>query len=328
MKFVYNKFLFLLTLVICIGVPKEALSRICVTSKLTLEKEVELGEEYIEQISVSNPTDEVHEVRLFLQDYLFNCEGENFFNEPGSHDRSNAGWVEVATTNLIVGAHSSVTVDLKIKVPKKESLEGVYWSMVFVEPIFRPKKSDLDKKKVQLQTIMRYGIQVISNIKNTGVYDFKIENKDVILQEDQRLLKFDVYNTGTLSISPDYWVEVFSTEGKTKGVFRGSRTRVYPYTSSRFLIDVTDLKPGDYNSLIIFDDKNSDYYGTRYDFSLAYAEEASSISDIILGKEFLLNHSSIKDMHKWFEVGTEKELKRELLAFVLSIEAPAQTHCD
>ena len=60
----------------------------------------------------------------------------------------------------------------------------------------------------------------------------------------------------------------------------GERWRLFPGTSARFRFDVSALKPGAYNALIVFDNKDSSVFGVRYALNIPSAEAPSGAAGI------------------------------------------------
>ena len=141
-------------------------------------------------IILRNPDDEPADVRLYQTDYTFNYDGKSDYGDPGIKPRSNASWLMLSPTRLTIPAKETAEVSYIIKVPKDQELNGTYWSMIMVEPIATPPPPDTtktgkEKVKMGIMTIIRYGIQIITNIGDSGERKLKFLDKKLLSKEGE-----------------------------------------------------------------------------------------------------------------------------------------------
>ena len=256
------RLLFLLTFATLTG------AEVTVPGSLTHENTLTPGQVIEGSIPIQNNGDEAATVKVSLTDYLYNASGETLFPDPGTNDRSNADWIEFSQKQLTVAPHTTYHMPYKLTVPKKESLEGSYWSILLVEPISDPSAAIDEKQALGVQTIIRYGIQVISHIQNTGAYDLKISEKKIAQEEQKRIFSLSVENLGSLMQSPLLSLELIDSSGKSAGKFTTSKQRLLPSCSTTYQLDLSSVPPGDYKAMAFLDHGDDALFGAKYDMKI------------------------------------------------------------
>lgn len=268
----YSQRIFLLCFVVCLF-GTTLLAQVSVIGDLSQERTVSPGESYEGVVLVRNDTNEPQEAKIYQTDYLFKYDGTNDYGAPGTAPRSNASWVTFSPSYLVLPAMSTLTVNYTVTVPHDTSsrkLNGTYWSMLMVEGI--PKgsaESSLPRKDLKaqmgiLQTI-RYGIQVVTDIANTGSKQVQFLNTKLVATKDNtKALQVDIENTGDLGMRPDVSVELFDSAGVSRGKFSGIRYRIYPGTSVRQIIDLGNPSAGTYKALVVIDAGGDNIFGAQY----------------------------------------------------------------
>lgn len=263
-------FLFLLLFIFSLHV---SLAQVAVIGELSQEREVSPGTTYEGTIVVRNDLDESQEVKIYQTDYLFRFDGTNDYGEPGTVRRSNAPWITFNPSYLVIPPRAVATVNYNVVVPqtwKGETLHGTYWSMLMVEGI--PKGSPESamrrpgtRAQMGIQQTIRYGIQIVSHIENTGNAQVGFIGSQLIARDDgSRVLQVDIENTGDRSIRPDVYVELFDEKGAPHGKFSGVRSRIYPGTSIRQAIVLTNIPKGTYRALVVVDSGGDDVVAAQY----------------------------------------------------------------
>ena len=153
------------------------------------------GQTLAGQIVLRNPNDSPQDVRLYLRDYSFNAKGESFFPEMGSHDRSNANWIDVSETYLTLKPQEEKAIDYEVTIPTGVELDGTFWSVILVEGVIPP---DLNAvaNGLQVNTVMRYAVQVITHLGNTGSKELQFTNYNVEKLDEGTNLLIEVENPG------------------------------------------------------------------------------------------------------------------------------------
>lgn len=233
------------------------------------------GGSYQGSIKLQNVSSKPQEVKIYLEDYMFNAGGKSKFTTPRlrKNQRSNASWIQVNTGQLTIPAQGEQTVNYRIKVPNS-GVSGTYWSALIVEPI-SPSSPEASTSKPQdknvhmtIQQVSRHAVQIVTQIGGTGAVKLNLKNPSLKKHDNQRFFSLDAYNTGTRWIKPNVWLDIYSQQGTYIGKFNGDGARVYPNTSATFSVDVSALKKGSYKGLFVVDDERSEVLGTDVNLTI------------------------------------------------------------
>ena len=265
----------LLAIIVCSSV-SIVMGQISVIGELSQDREAKPGETYTGSIIVRNDSNELQEAKAYQTDYLFHFDGTNEYGNAGSHARSNGKWVSFSPAQMVLPPQTTVIINYSVTVPSEgpaTKLTGTYWSMLMVEAIpggsavstlKKPKKTEMG-----ITQTIRYGIQIVTHIANTGTKKIKFLNVQVVTKEKgERILQVDVENTGDVGIRPEVYTELFDNLGKSLGKFSGNKYRIFPGTSVRQLIDISKVAPGTYKAIIVVDAGGEDIFGANYTLKL------------------------------------------------------------
>ena len=261
----------LMVLAVLLASSTPAAAAISVVGGLTREVVVQPGKEYRGAIIVKNTSDKPEEIRVYQTDYLFYSDGTALYGEPGKAPRSNAPWIRVSPSRISVEPRRAVTVHYAITVPDKSDLSGTYWSMLMVEtvPGLTPETAE-DKAKAPalgIRQVIRYGVQMVTQVGKSGSADLAFQTR---LQRDgeRTVLQIDLDHDGERWLRPFLWVELYDHEGSHMGRFEAGRKRMYPGTSTRSEVDMSDLPDGTYKALVVADAGGGDVFGATYSLTL------------------------------------------------------------
>lgn len=245
---------------------------ISVIGELSREATLQPGAKTEGLIILRNNAEQPQEVKVYQTDYLFWADGRNQYGEPGATPRSNARWIVHTPQQLTLPGQGSGSVSYTIQVPSQEELHGTYWSMLMVEPIptetLKPPKSEKDKVTIGIQPVVRYGIQMVTHIGDTGTRNLKFVDKQLLVKAGKRTLHLDLENTGERWLRPLVWAELYDEQGISLGRFQAGRLRIYPGCSVQYCIDISDVPAGNYRALIVADDGDEYIFGAQYDLEL------------------------------------------------------------
>jgi len=157
---------------------------------------------------------------------------------------------------------------IESETPVLVPLTGTYWSMLMVEllPESHPEAEGAPEGKVGvgILQVMRYGVQFVTHIGDSGSRKIKFLSSKLVAQEGKRLLQIDIENIGERWVKPIVWVELYDEKGALIGRFESAEKRIYPGTSVRHLIDLTEVPEGKYKALIVADSGGKDVWGAQY----------------------------------------------------------------
>lgn len=270
----YSRFHSLLIVAIFISLwshDVSALGSIRVLGELTQEKVAGYGEKYSGMILIKNTGDTVCKVKIYQTDYLFYADGTNIYGNPGTAPMSNAKWIKLSPNFVTIPANDAATVNYNVEVPNNKSLRGTYWSMIMVEPVeddTPPLPGQKGKAVLGLQAVIRYGVQIITNIEDTGTRRIEFLDKRLIAENGRYILQLDIKNSGERWLSPQVSVQLFDKDGKKLGAFHIEKIRILPACSVRRKIPLDNIPSGKYKALVIVDNGDQAVFGANYDLTI------------------------------------------------------------
>ena len=245
---------------------------VSVLGGLTQENSLRPGEKFEGEITLQNTGEDSWLVEIYKKDYLFYANGANIYGEPGSADRSNATWLSVSPNRLTIPPNGKASVFYRIQVPENPDLSGTYWSMVMIEPASKTGQQNLQDKdgkvKVGVKTVVRYGIQIVTNIGDSGSRRISFVDKKIIKSDQKKILQLDLENVGDRWLSPVVWVELYDGYGNKIGRFESAKKRIYPECSVRHQVDLSQVPQGNYKALVVVDNGDEHVFGAQYDLGL------------------------------------------------------------
>ena len=234
-----------------------ARAQVSVLSNLVEEREIVPGQTYTGRIVIANTSPTPQSVRVYQMDYTFTADGTTTYGDPGSVARSNATWITPQANRVTVPANAEITVPYSIKVPAADSLTGTYWSAIMVEGAETappPTAGRAGQAQVGIGSVIRYSVQVATNVGATGMGAVKFENPSAVkLPTGDAALEIDVLSTGTRGVRPKMSVELYDAQGVLKAKGNQQRGLLYPGTSLRQHFDFGSIPPGTYKAIIFAD---------------------------------------------------------------------------
>lgn len=225
------------------------------------------------RILLRNSGPQAQQVSIYQTDYRFWCDGRSEYGEPGTTPRSNATWLTVTPRQLTVPAGGTESVHYAVHVPEDPALIGTYWSIIMVEPLATPEASsdriDDGQHRMGLRAVVRYGVQVVTHISDTGTRQLRFIDRQLVATEDgRRLLQLDAECVGERWLVPLVWTELYDQNGILVGRFEGGKYRIYQACSVRYRMDLTDVPPGHYKALVVADNGDDHVFGAQYELEL------------------------------------------------------------
>lgn len=246
--------------------------QIFIEGSLTHDRVAEPGDSYSGSIEVGNAGTESRAVRVYQTDYFFSAEGETYYGDAGSLPRSNGLWISFFPSRFTVQPKGSVAVTYRIEVPEDSGMSGTYWSMLMVEGIPRDSpeagEGEPEETGIGITQLLRYGIQIVTHIGSTGVIDLQILGAQLVRENDEVVMLLDVMNSGERLVIPQVSAEAFDSAGKKAAVVTATRKRLFPETSARYRLNLSELDSGDYQLLLILDAGGDNVFGANYTIQL------------------------------------------------------------
>ncbi len=235
---------------------------VAVLNGLAHEFNVTPGNTYQGRIELQNAADNVQVVTLYQTDMSTLFTGETFYTDSLENNRSNKKWIKLSNLDATIESKEKRSIEFEVNVPKSDSLFGTYWSVIMVEPR-DPIHIQKDKSGYNIQSKVRYAIQIICNIGETGITDLKFINISQKKYNDKYYLEVDIENTGQILIKPTLSLELFNNEGYSLPIIKSEKQRIFPQSSKKIILDLLDIKPGVYQGILIADCATDDLFGVN-----------------------------------------------------------------
>ena len=116
---------------------------------------------------------------------------------------------------------------------------------------------------VKINTAIRYAVQVITNIGETGTKDLQFLGLELAKDGEQNVLHVAVENTGERILRPEMNLELFNSDGVSMGVFKTERRKVLPQTSITSTVRMKGIQPGSYTAILVADCDEDHVFGTN-----------------------------------------------------------------
>lgn len=242
--------------------PSSLYAGIVVLNGLTKLHDVVPGETYRGAIEIQNTGNTEQPVKLYQQDYSFNHTGEVFYEKPGSSRRSNATWIDLSPSFLVLKPKEKTTISYEVRVPNDtDGFTGTFWSVVMVEGE-APVDTNQLNRGLTIQTQLRYAIQIATTFgQSHGERNLTFYNIQLNQESAQRTLSVDIENKGDFLFKPEVTAEFFNASGQSVGVFSGLKKKIYPGTSAKFDLPLDAIQPGNYQVLVLADCGEEDVFG-------------------------------------------------------------------
>ena len=239
--------------------------------ELSIESTTEPGSSHAGAIVVTNRGETTEVARVYQTDYMFFSDGSNAYGEPGELDRSNAEWITFGPRLLELPPGASSAIEYMVDVPDDDALVGTYWSLIMVEEIpGGSSPSDqadgrVEEMEAGVSQVLRYGVQIATHVGDGGTRTLQFGDKMLTVAADgARVLHADVENTGERGLRPFLWVELYDSDGIRLGPYQSGRKRLYPGTSVRYSVDLSEAPSGSYQAFVVVDNGDEYAFGAQY----------------------------------------------------------------
>jgi hypothetical protein len=260
--------LLLLTLFATATSGRAADAQVSVVGNSVQEHQALPGSEYEGSIVLRNDGAQAQQVNVYLTDYRFSANGASDFAEAGTLQRSNARWITFGSQNVVVLPHQSATVTYRIKVPRPQtdSISGSYWSIAMVEG--QPIAASATKPGVQIRTVIRQAIQLVTHVGSTGSASVSFANVKVVPDSIGMALSFDTQNDGVRARRLSLSVDLYGENGVLVGRYTRARGLVYPGCSIRQSFGIGTLKKGKYVAFLVADAGDDDLFAGTFKLTI------------------------------------------------------------
>ncbi len=119
-----------------------------------------------------------------------------------------------------------------------------------------------------VQTKIRYAVQMITNIEETGESNIELLNVEIIDFEGNKVLRADILNAGERWLRPTVCLELYDVNGQYVGRFKSNNKRIFPGCSVRHQLELSGVPNGQYTVLFIVDNGDDRIFGANYEVRL------------------------------------------------------------
>ncbi|WP_190304173.1 WxL protein host-binding domain-containing protein [Paenimyroides baculatum] len=244
-----------------------AFASIVISNGLTHTHKVKESMVYKGIITIQNTAEFSKSVKLYQKDYSYNANGTSHYNDFGTSERSNLQWIKLNTNLLKLEANGKANISYEITVPDHMDA-GSFWSVIMVEPTDEIKPSN-DKPGVQIKSVIRYSIQIITTNEKPANALLNFENINLAKQDGKRILEIDIANQGQLYHTVESSIEIFDNKsGNHKGNYKSSRLSLLPNNAKRFTIDLSTITPGKYSAVILAATHEEQVFGINIELDI------------------------------------------------------------
>ena len=244
-----------------------AFCSIVISNGLTHIHKVEEGQVVRGFIEIQNAGLKNRSVKVYQKDYSFTYKGDVFYNDPTTNPRSNANWIDFSPGYLELEPKQKSVINYEITIPEGQQLSGSYWSVLMVEGI-EGIKPELSQSGLSVSTIMRYAIQIATNIGDTGENNLEFVEAKLDKIDGQKVGSVAIVNSGERLLIPEVSIELFDEEGQSIRLIKTTKKKIYPGTSARFFLELEDLPKGEYEAVVLADCTEVDVFGLNLSLSL------------------------------------------------------------
>lgn len=224
-------------------------------------------------IEVQNIGESERRIIIYKEDLLRGCDGKELKVDSLSHDRSSISWMTLGEFEKVLEPNEKFIIPYEMVVPSDNSLNGSYWNMILVEMAEAIDKNK-DHRGISVSTKMRYGIQVITDIKTTDESVSKVSGEEIQFSNfnkykegDINVIQVQLMNQSIFRVNVNLVVDMMNADGETVKTIELNPKKIYPNSCSTFDLYMEGVEPGTYDAVIVAD-YGSDLFGINVEVNL------------------------------------------------------------
>lgn len=249
-----------LTAAFVLSAPAHA--QVAVTTSTLQEREVLPGESYTGMVRVRNGGTATARARVYPSDYQPTIDGARW-DAPGSHPRSNAGWITLSHAVLTLAPGEEAVVQYEVRVP--QGAEGTFWSVVMVEG---ETEAPAPGRGVTVTPVVRFAVQLATHVGSAAAPELAFGQPSLAPAPTGHRLALEVTNAGSRAGRVELRLELFHPDGTPAGTYEATRGLLYPGTALEQVFELGRLAPGPYRALVIADTGGDEVFGAEYTLRL------------------------------------------------------------
>ncbi len=236
----------LFLLLICLGCSTTTFALELSTLEIYLS--VDQGGQYSETVTLTNSSDEVQHIRLYVGDWNREEYGLNCFFPPNTIDRSLASWIHLVSPSFALLPAETHTITIYVTIPPstEAELDGTYWGMVFAE-IESPNP---EIAATGVMSTVRYGVKVYATIQGTENNVGVVQSVQIEQIEDSLLVTVEYENAGNIFQDVALQCDVVDRSGTVCRSIVLEPCPLLPSSVRTLEIPLDPLPPGLYQAVV------------------------------------------------------------------------------
>jgi len=242
-----------------------SIANVIVLNGLTHVHESKSGKVISGVVKLKNTKDVEQRILVYFNDLFQNCGEETVLTSELSHERSISKWLSTEVNEYVLQGKEEYELVYTVNVPDDSTLNGSFWGVLMLE-VEDPIKEDQLEYSVKLQSKVRYGIQIITDINaktksELDFFDIKIDKEEGI----SKTINLEVQNLGEFYVQPTIVLDVFNESGEKAKNLEVKFKKIYPGHCKIFSLDISDLPKGAYSGVLVAD-YGEDMYAIDIEF--------------------------------------------------------------
>ena len=241
---------------------------VAIINGLTQVKSGTSGDVIQGEVVLLNTSNEEQRVIFEINEALFSCSAPRLYTEINPHAQSSSTWFSAEVMDKVMVAKEKYVYKYTITIPNDQSMRGSYWNMLMVT-IEKPIKEEALNDNVGLNTKLRYGVGIITNVNSLDEVNLDFDHAELKDEAETSVKQLEVkVNNGGLFIEGVVLtLEIYDNEGNKVDEFSTDRNIVFPGACKNFYLNVSDLLPGDYQCILLADSRE-EFAGTNLSLTI------------------------------------------------------------
>jgi len=140
-----------------------------------------------------------------------------------------------------------------------------------IEPVINKELQPdrLKKDLLNISTLIRYGVQIVTHIGDSGEKNLKVLNKRLTRDENNNyIFLLELQNTGERWLLPRISLELYNETGILVKKITGEKVRLYPETSVSYRINLGDITEDKYQAFVLINNEIDSIWGGVYNLNI------------------------------------------------------------
>ncbi len=227
-------------------------ANVVVLNGLTHTHKTSSGEIISGIVKLKNTKDTEQRIIVYFNDLFQECGKETILTADFSHENSIAKWFSTNVNERVLKGNEEYELLYTINIPEGVDIKGSFWGVLMVE-IEKPIKEDDLEYGVKLESKVRYGIQIITDINERTTSDLEFYNLEIEETNSTKIINVDVQNKGAFYVQPTLILEVFNENGEQAKKLEVKFKKIYPNSCKAFSLDISDIPKGVYTAMLVAD---------------------------------------------------------------------------